>query len=127
MIDQIRVRYRVEPSDGRSLLEVGRKIAQEQSLGGYEWEFHRDFDVSDYGATLYDAEGDHVVVDYPTGNVAPTLSHLLNYVAGDAFGGSYVDAIKISDVTLPASFVDAFPGPGFGAEGVRERAGRCSG
>lgn len=123
------VSYEVTPAEGYDLSDVGNKIAQEQSLGGYRWSFDRDFDVSAYRARIHDVYSDSakktgsIQIGYPTENVAPEFPHVLNYVAGDVFGSKYVSRIRIRDIEFPESFVSAFPGPQFGVEGVRERAG----
>ncbi len=124
--EPITVEYRVDiPKDGPDLADVAQHVADEQSLGGYEWRFDRAFDADQYRAWWRntDSATNTVEVQYPVANVAPELPHLLNYVAGDVFGSSVVEHIEVTDVALPASVVDAFPGPQFGVEGVRERAG----
>lgn len=126
MSEPITVQYRVDvPEDGPGLAEVARQVADEQSLGGYEWRFDRDFDADRYRARWRntDPATGTVEVEFPVENVAPELPHLLNYVAGDVFGSSAVDRIEVTDVELPRSLVEAFPGPQFGIEGIRDRAG----
>lgn len=135
MTDHIDVTYSVEltgdpdiraqdsmPDD---LLEMGEIIAQEQSVGGYDKPFHRDFDVEPYRAraTPNPSMGS-VTVQFPTDNIAPEPAHLLNYVAGDVFGSKYVEHIRVTDISFPKSFVDRFPGPQFGQAGIRDRVDR---
>lgn len=126
---EILVRYEVVPAEGYDLADIGTKIAQEQSLGGYRWSFERDFDVDAYRGRIHDIYSDpnsetgSIQIGFPVKNVSPEFSHLLNYIAGDVFGSTYVLQVRIRDVTFPDSFISAFPGPQFGIEGIRERAG----
>ncbi|AZH25705.1 RuBisCO large subunit C-terminal-like domain-containing protein [Haloplanus aerogenes] len=129
MTVDISVAYEVIPAKGHDLAEIGNKIAQEQSVGGYEWSFDRHFDVAPYRAQvrdLYDhpaSERGSIMISFPADNIVPELPHLLNYVAGDVFGSQYVSQIRIRDIEFPQSFLAKFPGPQFGIDGIRERAG----
>lgn len=62
----------------------------------------------------------YIRIDYPVGNFTPTIPSLLTGV----FGKLSMDGpIKLVDIDLPPSFVQAFPGPRFGIDGIREKLG----
>lgn len=125
--EAIEVEYKVhEPT--LDLTEIAEKIAQEQSLGGYEYALHRGAGADEYAAEVARLRwrDDIVGIRYPLENLPtddPSFAHLLNYVAGDVFGSRYFDRINVHDVRFPASLARAFGGPSFGIEGVRERVG----
>ena len=125
--DALEVEYKIhEPK--HDLREVAEKIAQEQSLGGYEYALHRGAGADEYAAEVVQLRWreDIVGIRYPLENIStddPSFAQLLNYVAGDLFGSRYFDRINVHDVRFPASLAGAFDGPSFGIEGARERAG----
>jgi len=125
--EALEVEYKVhEPA--RDLREVAEKIAQEQSLGGYEYALHRGAGADEFAAEVVSLRwrDDIVGIRYPLENLSteePSFAHLLNYVAGDVFGSRYFERINVHDVRFPPSLAAAFGGPRFGIEGIRERAG----
>ncbi|MBK8285695.1 MAG: hypothetical protein IPK97_12945 [Ahniella sp.] len=74
-------------------------------------------------ATANEATAFEVVIAYPTANLKPTASCLLNHCYGEIARLGFLDAAKLIELKLPETFEAAFPGPHFGAEGFRKRLG----
>ena len=68
-----------------------------------------------------------IVVAFPIGNVGPNLSTLLATVAGNLFELGEVTGLRLLDLDLPESYIEAFPRPRFGIPGTRTLAGVASG
>ncbi|CAN5713814.1 ribulose-bisphosphate carboxylase large subunit family protein [soil metagenome] len=64
-----------------------------------------------------------VVLSWPLENVGPSLPNLLATVAGNLFELSQFSGLKLSDLDLPPTFGEIYPGPQFGPEGTRRLAG----
>jgi ribulose-bisphosphate carboxylase large chain len=64
-----------------------------------------------------------VTLSFPVENVGHSLENLMTTVAGNLFELRYFSGLRLLDIDLPASFVGAYPGPGFGIEGTREVLG----
>ena len=60
-----------------------------------------------------------VCLSWPLSNVGSSLPNLLATVAGNLFELKQFSGLRLLDVTLPASFLDAYPGPQFGVAGTR--------
>ncbi len=61
-----------------------------------------------------------IQVAFPVENIGPQLPMLLTAIIGNV---SMAGKIKLVDVHFPPSYLDAFQGPKFGIQGVRERLG----
>src|ERR1700722_19145896 len=64
-----------------------------------------------------------VEVSFPIHNVGPNLPNLYATIAGNLFELGELTGLKVLDLDLPDDYAAAFPGPQFGIEGTRERAG----
>jgi ribulose-bisphosphate carboxylase large chain len=64
-----------------------------------------------------------VEVSFPIDNVGPNLPNLYATVAGNLFELGELTGLRVLDLDLPEDYAAAFPGPQFGIEGTRERAG----
>lgn len=64
-----------------------------------------------------------VTLSWPIANLGPSLPNLLSTVAGNLFELKEFSALKLLDLTLPASFAAAYPGPQYGIAGTRELTG----
>lgn len=76
----------------------------------YEWEIRADVEERSYV----------IQVAFPTINIESQIPMLLTAIVGNI---SMVGKLKLLDVRLPRSFVEAFGGPKFGIPGVRELLG----
>lgn len=62
-----------------------------------------------------------VTVAHPHRNFGPKLPNLLSAVCGEgAFFTPGVPVVKLLDITFPESYLNAFDGPKFGIEGIRD-------
>lgn len=68
-----------------------------------------------------------VRLSWPLANVGPSLPNLLATAAGNLFELGQFSGLRLLDVTLPAAFARAYPGPGFGVNGTRRLSGVHSG
>jgi ribulose-bisphosphate carboxylase large chain len=66
-------------------------------------------------------------LSWPIENLGPSLPNLLATIAGNLFELRQVSGLRITGLTLPASFAAAYPGPAFGIEGTRRLAGVAQG
>ncbi|MGM0785435.1 MAG: ribulose-bisphosphate carboxylase large subunit family protein [Pseudomonadota bacterium] len=64
-----------------------------------------------------------VTLSWPLANLGPSLPTLVATVAGNLFELKEFSALKLLDLTLPAPFAAAYPGPQFGVAGTRELTG----
>lgn len=62
-------------------------------------------------------------LSWPIENFGTCLPSLLSTVAGNLFELREVSGLRLLDITLPAAFSNAYPGPAFGIEGTRRLAG----
>ncbi|WP_118134483.1 ribulose-bisphosphate carboxylase large subunit family protein [Oceanicella sp. SM1341] len=64
-----------------------------------------------------------LTVSWPLASIGPSLPNLLSTVAGNLFELAEFSALRLTDITLPAEFGAANPGPQFGAPGTRALMG----
>lgn len=64
-----------------------------------------------------------VEIAFPIANVGPNISTLLATVAGNLFELGEVTGLKLLDIDMPSTYASQFPGPKFGVEGTRKKAG----
>ncbi|MHA1360737.1 MAG: RuBisCO large subunit C-terminal-like domain-containing protein [Candidatus Helarchaeota archaeon] len=67
-----------------------------------------------------------VEIAYPLELFDPEIGgipNLLSIVAGNLFGLSGIDRVKLVDIKLPKQYTQAYPGPQFGIEGIRKLVG----
>lgn len=64
-----------------------------------------------------------IEIAFPIENVGPNLTSLMATIAGNLFELGEVTALRVLDIDLPESYARQFPGPKFGIEGTREKAG----
>lgn len=83
-------------------------------VGIYEVPFYEDAAPSDQPRRFV------VRIAYPQVNFGPDFPMLLTTVMGNI---SSLGRLKLLDLELPRSFTEAFPGPRFGIQGVRELLG----
>ncbi len=65
----------------------------------------------------------YVEIAFPVDNVGANLPTLLTTVAGNLYELGEVTGLRLLDIDLPADYAARFPGPKFGIEGTREKAG----
>lgn len=145
---QIHAKYRIETP--RHPEEAAEAIANEQSSGTFvdisaetddltERHGARVEEVTEHGtvaeptlpgsATPQGAEDSveytqaTVELSYPLENIGTSLPNLLTMVAGNLFVLRELSGVRLIDLSIPAEFVAAQPGPQFGIEGTRDMVG----
>jgi ribulose-bisphosphate carboxylase large chain len=68
-----------------------------------------------------------VVVEWPMENIGTDLATLQTTIAGNLFELQELFACRVLDLTLPAEFIAAHPGPAFGIPGTRRLIGDVTG
>ncbi len=61
-----------------------------------------------------------VTMAFPHINFGAKIPNLLSAIAGELFEMNILTAAKVIDIEFPDSFLNQFPGPGFGIEGCRD-------
>ncbi len=123
--------YHVE-GRGINIRDAAVEIAAEESIGTWtEVTTSTDWLVKNVAAkafefTMEDDRTGLVKIAYPvklfdceTGGIP----NMLSIVAGNLFGLSSLDNVRLLDVDLPESIVSSFLGPKFGIQGVRRLVG----
>ena len=64
-----------------------------------------------------------VEIAFPVENVGANLPTLMATLAGNLFELGEVTGLRLLDIDLPADYAARFPGPQFGVEGTRAKAG----
>lgn len=122
--------YYVEPRSGLTVRDAGVYIAAEQSIGTWTRVGTMQDYVLKYAGRVFEVaetrEGGGIVrIAYPLDlfDLDAGISHMLSIVAGNLFGVSAVDNVRLLDIMLPRDYVRVFDGPKFGVEGVRKLIG----
>lgn len=109
------------------LAEVGKKIAEEESVGSWT-------DVSTMTSSVFERLAAKVYrVDESRGTVfvaypvelfeRENLYQWISVVAGNLFGLGSLRSVRLTDLSVPERLLRSFGGPKLGIEGVRERIG----
>lgn len=64
-----------------------------------------------------------VSLSWPFHNVGANLPNLMATVSGNLYELAPFSGLKLLDITIPESFKEKYPGPGFGISGTRSLAG----
>jgi ribulose-bisphosphate carboxylase large chain len=76
-----------------------------------------------YGGRVIDINGNVVTLAYPVADFSMDIGavpQILSIIAGNLFGLHSIDTIRLEDAFFPKSIRKAFPGPRFGAAGLRK-------
>lgn len=112
-----------------STKQSAEQIAMEESIGTWtdittETEYVRRLAAK---AFSYSAKREGIVkVAFPLELFDPEIGgipNLLSIVAGNLFGLTGLDRVKLLDIDLPKEYVQSYPGPQFGIDGIRELVG----
>lgn len=117
---------------GISIDEAGVKIAAEESIGTWtEVTTATNWIVRNLAAKVFEhkieAENTglikiaypNILFDFETGGIP----HILSIVAGNLFGSSALQNVRLVDLQLPREAVALFKGPKFGIEEIRKMIG----
>ncbi|OIO21121.1 type III ribulose-bisphosphate carboxylase [Candidatus Micrarchaeota archaeon CG1_02_47_40] len=118
--------FYVEPAKGKSLVQAAEAVAAESSIGTWvKLSTMQDRVLQKLQAKVFEINRNGIIkIAYPleifeNGN-APQL---LSDIAGNIFGMKEVENIRLLDFEAPKKYVQSFPGPAFGVEGIRKIAG----
>jgi ribulose-bisphosphate carboxylase large chain len=123
--------YYVE-GDGVSLIEAGIEIAIEESIGTWtEVTTTTEWIIKNLPAKVFEYKNESgntgiIKVAYPTilfDIETGGIPNILSIVAGNLFGIKSLRNVKLLDLQFPREVVEAFKGPKFGIEGIRQIIG----
>ena len=126
-MEEVIAKYYVR-SDLR-LEEAAKRIAEEESTGTWTRVSTTTKSIEKkYSARVgeIDAEEHTVEIAYPFADFDLKMGgipNVLSIIAGNLFGLSSLEAVRLLDVTFPKEFVQQFDGPNFGIEGIRRILG----
>lgn len=120
-------RFLLTTEDGIDFYETAGGVAAESSVGTWTevtTELKKVWDKLHARVLEADKKNGLLKIAYPLelfekGNIP----QLLSSVAGNIFGLKEVKNLKLLDIELPEQYVRNFPGPAFGAEGIRKFTG----
>jgi len=112
-----------------STKEAAEQIAMEESIGTWtdittETEYVQRLAAKAFSYS--DKKEGIVKVAFPLELFDPEIGgipNLLSIMAGNLFGLTGLDRVKLLDIDLPKDYVQSYPGPQFGIEGIRKLVG----
>ncbi len=124
MSELLRARYRMRLAPGESAELRARQLAREQTLEAVEGIVAPELEARALGRVERLVElGDGRVdaeIGFPVAVAGGELPQLLNLLYGNV---SLWPGIRLEEVTWPEALLEAFPGPAFGAAGLRALCG----
>ena len=132
MIDYIDLKYVPKKSDlvcifkvkpaGVSLQEAARAIAGESSIGTWtEIGTIKPSIVKRLKPSVFEMSKEIIKVAYPIALFEPgNMPGILSSVAGNIFGMSVIESLRIEDISFPAEVLRHYKGPAFGIAGIRK-------
>ena len=125
--DRVRITYLLPLADGESVEEKARTIASEQTVelpdGCYPKEVgDRVVGRVEELAQLNGTEW-RVTISYWPGLIEADVPQLLNLLFGNI---SMLQGIAVTELEMPATLLEQYPGPRFGVAGIREACGGIS-
>jgi len=104
--------------------KAAEALAAEQSTGTWTGISTLDRHIFEkYGGRVTDISGNLVTVAFPVDDFCTEIGavpQILSIIAGNLFGLSSIEKIRLEDVFFPKSIREAFPGPRFGLAGLRK-------
>ena len=119
--------FYAEPPEGKTLKYAADRIAEESSIG--TWTDLKTLlpDIwNKLRARVYeiDEKTGTVKIAYPLELFEiENMPAILASVAGNVFGMKSVENLRVLDIKLPEDIIEAYPGPKYGVQGVREMTG----
>ncbi len=125
--DDIVAIYRVEPVKGLSLARAAEKIAAESSIGTWTKLTtlnKRVFDRLSAKIFFISRAKKIIKIAYPLRLFEPgSIPQLLSSIAGNIFSMKVIENLRLEDINFSRKYIDSFPGPRFGIEGIRKNLG----
>ena len=126
-------RFRTEAPVGVKPEDLVQVIPLEQSVGVCAELKHMKWkDIQEHAAYIIDYSIEtkenpgELTLAYPLNELDMdfgSIPQLMNFLAGDAFGNTYLSALRLQDIEFPDNFVKMFTGPRHGIEGIRKMLG----
>ena len=119
--------YLVEPRPGITLLDAGIDLAAESTIG--TWTRVKTGEPRHLAGRIFKLEHRngygivHIATPLELFDLESGIPNLLSVAAGNVFGLSSVENVRLLDIHLPKSYVQMFKGPKFGIEGIRKIVG----
>ena len=126
-MEEILAKYRIESS--LPLEKAAEEICKEESVGTWtELQTLEPEIQKRLGANIVelDEESKTATIAYAMEEYSHEpggIPQLLSFVAGNLFGLSLLDKVRLVDIELPSTIVKLFQGPKYGIEGVRNLIG----
>lgn len=124
--DYVFTTYTVDTGD--DMKNVASAIAAEQSTGTWTAISTLDKQIFEkYAGKVVEIKGNQVIVAFPAEDFSIDIGgvpQILSVVAGNLFGLSEAQGIRLEDVRFPKSILKQFKGPKYGIKGLRERLNR---
>jgi len=124
---EVLLTYKITPPIGASLEETAEKVAAESSVGTWTpTETLSPKIFQDLAAYIYEIDRDEKLarIAYPLGLFEPgSLPQMVSGVMGNVFSMKELEALRVVEMSLPAEYINSFPGPSLGSAGVRDILG----
>lgn len=121
--------FKTETAKDAKPEDIVQVVPLEQSVGVCSELKHVKWkDIRKHAAYIidYSMETENVgemTVAYPIDEIDVnfgSIPQLMNFLAGDAFGNTFLTALRLQDIELPEKFIEKFKGPRHGIEGIRK-------
>jgi ribulose-bisphosphate carboxylase large chain len=118
--DDLIALYRVTPAPGFTMEDAAGRVASESSVGTWTTLTTLTPNVRKIMAKAYDIAGDMVRIFYPPELFeGANMPQIMSSIAGNVFGMKAISGLRLVDVLWPRGIVESFPGPQYGASGIR--------
>lgn len=119
--DDLIALFRVTPSPGFAMEDAAGRVASESSVGTWTTLTTLTPNVRKIMAKAYDISGDMVRIFYPSELFeGANMPQILSSIAGNVFGMKAISGLRLVDILWPRGLVESFPGPQYGAIGIRK-------
>ncbi len=119
--DDIVVLFRFKPDEDMEVEDVVGRIASESSVGTWTTLSTLEERIYNMRARAFWYTEEYTKVAYPLILWEKgSIPQLLSGIAGNIYGMRAVKRLKIIDVEFPKEYVESFPGPNYGQEGIRK-------
>jgi ribulose-bisphosphate carboxylase large chain len=118
--DDLVALFRIVPAPGFTIEDAAGRVASESSVGTWTTLTTLTPNVRRIMAKAYDISGEMVRISYPSELFeGANMPQILSSIAGNVFGMKAVAGLRLVDIVWPRGLVRSFPGPQYGAQGIR--------
>ena len=113
--------FELAPAQGFSVPQAAEHLAGESSIGTWTKVGTAKDITPGLAPHVFRIQGNLVWVAYPEALFEPgNLPQVLSSIAGNVFGMSALEQLRLHDITFTRGLAESFPGPAFGVPGVRQ-------